>query len=228
MMSYICAMWKVWKMLWQWWFAQWWWSVANWSTSGQSTKRTKKKKLRESTPNRCKICVMQKKKRVFYKRKGPQKYRWQTARLRLWGSHTSTVQATEVHAKILLWYIWLLLHSKWQYKSQAQEIWKWVTVTLPDDLFKHGIDIDYKQMDRGKTLNLTSNYTTKILPSTNSEIKHSMQATTYIWTANCQKQNAYIRVLVLYVGMLYLFWITWLLAQQGKKCASHLNLNELL
>jgi len=40
-----------------------------------------------------------------------------TARLRLWRSHTSMVQATEVHAKILFWYVYLLLHSKWQFKS---------------------------------------------------------------------------------------------------------------
>jgi len=30
---------------------------------------------------------------------------------------------------------------------------KWVTVTSPDDLFKHGIDVDYKQMDCGEILN---------------------------------------------------------------------------
>ena len=30
---------------------------------------------------------------------------------------------------------------------------KWVTVTSPDDLFKHGIDVDYKQMDCDKILN---------------------------------------------------------------------------
>jgi len=30
----------------------------------------------------------------------------------------------------------------------------------------------------------------------NSEIKHSMQTTTYTWTTNCQKQNAYVSVLI--------------------------------
>jgi len=30
---------------------------------------------------------------------------------------------------------------------------KWVTVTSPDVLFKHGIDVDYKQMGCGKILN---------------------------------------------------------------------------
>ena len=30
---------------------------------------------------------------------------------------------------------------------------KWVTVTSPDDLFKHGIDVDYKQMGCGEILN---------------------------------------------------------------------------
>ena len=30
---------------------------------------------------------------------------------------------------------------------------KWVTVTSPDDLFKHGIDVDYKQMGCGKIFN---------------------------------------------------------------------------
>ena len=47
-----------------------------------------------------------------------------TARLLFWRSHTSTVQVTEIHAKILFWYIYLLLPSKWQHKSQAQDIWK--------------------------------------------------------------------------------------------------------
>jgi len=32
-------------------------------------------------------------------------------------SHTSTVQATEVHAKILFSYVYLLLHSQRQHKS---------------------------------------------------------------------------------------------------------------
>jgi len=30
---------------------------------------------------------------------------------------------------------------------------KWVTVTSPDDLLKHGIDVDYKQVGCGKILN---------------------------------------------------------------------------
>ena len=72
----------------------------------------KKKKQWESTPNHCKICVTQKKKRVSYWQTRTQKYRWKTGCLCLWRSHTSTVQATEVHAKILFWYVYLLLHSK--------------------------------------------------------------------------------------------------------------------
>jgi len=40
-------------------------------------------------------------KRVYYQQKGFQKYRRQTARICLLGSHISTVQTTEVHAKIL-------------------------------------------------------------------------------------------------------------------------------
>jgi len=51
----------------------------------------------------------------------------------------------------------------------------------------------------------TSNPTAKIyLPWILKQ--NSMHATTYIWTANCQKQNAYVGVLILYVGM-FLFWI---------------------
>ena len=56
--------------------------------------------------------VSYKKRNDFLKKiTGSKKYRCKTARLCLWRSHTSTVQATEVHAKILLWYIYLLLHS---------------------------------------------------------------------------------------------------------------------
>jgi len=44
-------------------------------------------------------------------------------------------------------------------KAKLKTSEKWVTVTLPDDLFKHGIDIDYKQMGCGKT---TPNPTAKI------------------------------------------------------------------
>jgi len=54
---------------------------------------------------------------------------------------------------------------------------------------------------------LTTNCTEKILPSVNSETKHPMQAIIYTWISNCQKQNTYASVLILYVGMLFLFWI---------------------
>jgi len=40
------------------------------------------------------------------------------------------------------------------------------------------IDVDYKQMGCGKILSIY-NSTAKILPSLNSETKHSMQATIY-------------------------------------------------
>ena len=72
---------------------------------------------------------------------------------------------------------------------------------------------------------LASNSTEKILPSVNSERKHSVQATTYIWTTNCQKQNAYVNVLIFNVGMLFLFWVygSWC---SSAKCASHLNVDE--
>jgi len=36
-------------------------------------------------------------------------------------SNTSAVQATEVHAKVLFRCIYVLLHSKWLYKSQEQD-----------------------------------------------------------------------------------------------------------
>ena len=38
-------------------------------------------------------------------------------------------------------------------KAQLKTSEKWVTVTSPDDLFKHGIDVDFKQMGYGKILN---------------------------------------------------------------------------
>jgi len=38
-------------------------------------------------------------------------------------------------------------------KAKLKTSEKWVTITSPDDLFKHGIDVDYKQMGCGKTLN---------------------------------------------------------------------------
>ena len=38
-------------------------------------------------------------------------------------------------------------------KSKLKTSKKWVTITSPDDLFMHGIDFDYKQMDCGKILN---------------------------------------------------------------------------
>ena len=72
---------------------------------------------------------------------------------------------------------------------------------------------------------LTTNSTAKILSSVNSETKRPMQATIYTWITNCQKHNAYVRVLILYVGMLFLFWIygCW---RSSAKWASHLNLDE--
>jgi len=38
-------------------------------------------------------------------------------------------------------------------KAKLKTSEKWVTVTSPDDFFKHGIDVDYKQMGCGKILN---------------------------------------------------------------------------
>jgi len=38
-------------------------------------------------------------------------------------------------------------------KAKLKTCEKWVTVTLLDDLFKHGIDVHYKQMGCGKILN---------------------------------------------------------------------------
>jgi len=38
-------------------------------------------------------------------------------------------------------------------KAKLKTSEKLVTVTSPDDLFKHGIDVDYKQMGCGKILN---------------------------------------------------------------------------
>jgi len=60
-------------------------------------------------------------------------------------------------------------------KLKATE--KLVTVTSPYDLSIHGIDVDYKQMAVAKYSATKS--TEKILASVNSEIKYSMQVTTY-------------------------------------------------
>jgi len=38
-------------------------------------------------------------------------------------------------------------------KAKLKTTEKWVTVTSPDDLFKQGIAIDYKQMGCGEILN---------------------------------------------------------------------------
>jgi len=38
-------------------------------------------------------------------------------------------------------------------KAKLKTSEKWVTVISPDDLFKHGIDVDYKQMGCDKILN---------------------------------------------------------------------------
>jgi len=39
-------------------------------------------------------------------------------------------------------------------KAKLKTSETWVTITSPDDLFKHRIDADYKQMGCGKTLNI--------------------------------------------------------------------------
>jgi len=62
---------------------------------------------------------------------------------------------------------------------------------------------------------LTTNSTAKILPSVNSETKRPMQATIYTWITNCQKQNAYVSVLILCWNAFSVLNI-WLLAQQCK------------
>jgi len=64
-------------------------------------------------------------------------------------------------------------------KAKLKTSEKWVTVTSPDDLFKHVIDVDYKQMETVAKY-LTTNPTAKILPSVNSETKRPMQATIHI------------------------------------------------
>ena len=38
-------------------------------------------------------------------------------------------------------------------KAKLKTSEKWVTITSPDDLFKHGIDVDYKKMGCGEILN---------------------------------------------------------------------------
>jgi len=39
-------------------------------------------------------------------------------------------------------------------KAKLKTTDKWVTVTSPDDLFKHGIDVDFKQMYCDKILSI--------------------------------------------------------------------------
>ena len=39
-------------------------------------------------------------------------------------------------------------------KAKLKTSEEWVTVTSLDDLFKHGVDIDYKQMDCDKILSI--------------------------------------------------------------------------
>jgi len=62
-------------------------------------------------------------------------------------------------------------------KAKLKTSEKWVTVTSSDDLFKHGIDVDFKRWAVAKYL--TTNSTAKILPSVNSETKRPIQATIY-------------------------------------------------
>jgi len=38
-------------------------------------------------------------------------------------------------------------------KAKLNTSEKWVAVASPDDLFKHGISVDYKQMGCGEILN---------------------------------------------------------------------------
>ena len=60
---------------------------------------------------------------------------------------------------------------------------------------------------------LTTNSAAGILPSMTT------------WITNCQRQNAYVSVLSLYVGVLFLFWIygCW---RSSAKWTFHLNLDE--
>jgi len=39
-------------------------------------------------------------------------------------------------------------------KAKLKTSEKWITITSPDDLFKHRIDVDYKQIGWGKILNI--------------------------------------------------------------------------
>ena len=72
-----------------------------------------------------------------------------------WGSRTSTVQTSEVHAKFLLWYFYFLLHPKWQYESyKLKATGQWVTIASPDDPFNHVIDVDHEQMGCGNMLSI--------------------------------------------------------------------------
>jgi len=61
-------------------------------------------------------------------------------------------------------------------KAKLKTSEKCITVTSPDDLFKHGIEIINRW---AVTKYLTTNSTAKILPSVNSETKRSLQATPY-------------------------------------------------
>ena len=62
------------------------------------------------------------------------------------------IQATEVHEKSCSDTFTSCYARNGNIKAKFKTSEKWVTVTSPDDLFKHGIDIYCKQMDCGKTL----------------------------------------------------------------------------
>ena len=91
---------------------------------------------------------------------------------------------------------------------------KWVTVISPDDLFKHGIDVDNKQMGCGKILNNLV-YRKDI---TFSEFwKKTFNASDFLYWNNKLPEAKCVRECVNYVGWNGFFVLNiWMLAQQCK------------
>jgi len=145
-----------------------------------------------------------------------------TARLCLWGSHTSKVQTTlcgtssVVKYPLLNWKVGWSIHGHWVNcrstscarvftqnrlcRGQISGSGLPLTAVTKNNKKKH-TEVRAKilfwyiyHLLHPKKYSATK-FAEKILDSVNSEIKHSMQATTSAWTTNCRKQNAYVCVI---------------------------------
>jgi len=156
---------------------------------GTST-RTKKKKQWESTPNHCKICVIQKRNEFLSNK---------------WNSKISKEDSTSLIVKISHLYstsYWSTCKNhvliRLPLATLEIAIWK-----LNSRHLKNGSSSLHLMISSNTELMLiinkwavakylTTNSTAKILPSVNSEVTRPMQATIYTWITNCQRQNVYV------------------------------------